>query len=273
MPRYRCEEHGLEYNMFYVQKRISHLAACTGPAVVCNRLLGAPAFVKLTYCVIRSYWILMIHMAIQIGQQLVHSYAIWKAYCSQQTYIDQLQSVAHCYFLFSGPVYPCSRGQGYPYSREAGNLCSRGPGYPCSMQSSYPWNTGNTLAKSHILGGVRASVPRSTIITQGRQAITESRGRYWVHNFFKPFTHKQKHRNWRISTQNVKNMLKLTPITVSLPGDAVLRHNCTHDSLTLLWQRLEYFRRIRSTPWSLMPWFYNELCWQIISRHIFDYLG
>ena len=32
------------------------------------------------------------------------------------------------------------------------------------------------------------------IITQGRQAITESRGRYRVHNFSKPVsvTHKQK---------------------------------------------------------------------------------
>ena len=66
------------------------------------------------------------------------------------------------------------------------------------------------------------------IITQGRQAITESRGRYRVHNFLKPVTHKQKHRNRRISAQSVKKMLKFTPITVSLPGNAVLRHNCTH---------------------------------------------
>ena len=87
--------------------------------------------------------------------------------------------------------------------------------------------TGNTLAKSQMLGGVRASVPLSTIMTQGRQAITESRGRYRVHNFSKPVTHKQKHRNRRISTQNVKNVLKFTPITVSLHGNAVLRHECT----------------------------------------------
>ena len=71
-----------------------------------------------------------------------------------------------------------------------------------------------------VLGGVRASVPRSTIITQGRQAITESRGRYRVYNFSKPVTHKQKHRKRRISAQNVKNVLKFTPITVSLPDDA-----------------------------------------------------
>ena len=88
-------------------------------------------------------------------------------------------------------------------------------------------HTGNTLTKPQILGGVRASVPRSTIITQGRQAITESCGRYRVHNFSKPVTHKQKHRNRHISAQNVKNVLKFTPITVSLPGNAVLRHNCT----------------------------------------------
>ena len=44
-------------------------------------------------------------------------------------------------------------------------------------------STGNILAKSQILGGVRASVPRSMIITQDWQAITESRGRYRVHNF------------------------------------------------------------------------------------------
>ena len=87
--------------------------------------------------------------------------------------------------------------------------------------------TGNTLVKSQILGGIRASVPRSTIITQGRQAITESRGRYRVHNFSKPVTQTQKHHNRRISAQNVKNMLKFTPITLSLPGNAVLRHNCT----------------------------------------------
>ena len=83
--------------------------------------------------------------------------------------------------------------------------------------------TGNTLAKSQILGGVRASVPRSTIITQGRQAVTESHGRYRVHNFSKPVTHKQKHRNRCISAENVK----FTLITVLLPGNAVLRHNCT----------------------------------------------
>ena len=92
------------------------------------------------------------------------------------------------------------------------------------------WRT-QALAKSQILGGVRASVPRSTIITQGRQAITEPRGRYRVHNFSKPVTHKQKHRNWRISAQNV-NVLKFTPITVSLPGNAVLRHITAHRSST-----------------------------------------
>ena len=78
------------------------------------------------------------------------------------------------------------------------------------------WPTGNTLAKSQMLGGVRASVPRSTIITQGWQAITESCGRYRVYNFSKPVTHKQKHGNRGISAQNVKNVLKFTPITFFL---------------------------------------------------------
>ena len=96
-----------------------------------------------------------------------------------------------------------------------------------SQRASTVETTGNTLAKSQILGGVRASVPRSTIITQGRQAITESRGRYWVHNFSKPVTHKQKHRNRRMSAQNIKNVIKFTSTTVLLPGNAVLRHNCT----------------------------------------------
>ena len=50
-------------------------------------------------------------------------------------------------------------------------------------QSTLVIITGNRLAKSQILGGVLASVPRSTIITQGWQAITESLGRYQVHNF------------------------------------------------------------------------------------------
>ena len=101
--------------------------------------------------------------------------------------------------------------------------------------------TGNTLAKSQILEGVRASVPRCTIITQGRQAITESCGWYRVHNFSKPVTHKQKHRNRRISAQNVKNMLKFTPIAVSLPGNAVLRHNCTRSSTSLVIRESQMF--------------------------------
>ena len=70
-------------------------------------------------------------------------------------------------------------------------------------------------------------IPVKCPITQGRQAITEPRGRHRVHNFSKPVKHKQKHRNRRISAQNVKDVLNFTPITVSLPGNAVLRHNCT----------------------------------------------
>ena len=115
--------------------------------------------------------------------------------------------------------------------------------------------TGNTLAKSQILWGIRASVPRSTIITQGRQAITESRGRYRVHNFSKPVTHKQKHHNRRISAQNVKNMLKFTPITVSLPGNAVLLHNCTQKFHLARYPRIPNVFRTSNLPVSI-----NVIC-------------
>ena len=47
MPRCRCMEHGLEYIMFYVQKYIAHLVACSGPLLVHDRPLEALAFVKL----------------------------------------------------------------------------------------------------------------------------------------------------------------------------------------------------------------------------------
>ena len=50
VPRCRCVEHGFEYITFYVQKHIANLAACSGPLLVCDGLLGASAFVKLTYC-------------------------------------------------------------------------------------------------------------------------------------------------------------------------------------------------------------------------------
>ena len=77
---------------------------------------------------------------------------------------------------------------------------------------------------SHILGVVHGSVPRSTIITQGRQAIKSPVGDIGA-QFFNA-CHTQTHRNWHISAQNVKNMLKFTRITVSLPAYAVWRHNC-----------------------------------------------
>ena len=82
--------------------------------------------------------------------------------------------------------------------------------FPNHDSSDRGRDTGNTLAKSQILGGVRASVPRSTIITQGRQAIIESRGRYRLHNFSKPVTHKQKHRNRRMSNKkcNLLNIIQ-----------------------------------------------------------------
>ena len=46
MPRCECEEHGLEYITFYVQKHIAHLAVCSWPQLVCDGPLGAAAFVK-----------------------------------------------------------------------------------------------------------------------------------------------------------------------------------------------------------------------------------
>ena len=54
MPWCGCVERGLEYVMFYVQKYIAHLVACSGPLLVRNGPLGAPAFVKLAYC--RCTW-------------------------------------------------------------------------------------------------------------------------------------------------------------------------------------------------------------------------
>ena len=42
-------EHGLEYITFYVQKHITPLAVYSGPLLVCDKLLGVPAFVRLAY--------------------------------------------------------------------------------------------------------------------------------------------------------------------------------------------------------------------------------
>ena len=46
---------------------------------------------------------------------------------------------------------------------------NHGVNWPCTFVS-----TGNTLAKSHIFGVVRGSVSRTTLITQGQQAITNT---------------------------------------------------------------------------------------------------
>ena len=142
-------------------------------------------------------------------------------------------------------------------------LCSHKGLLKLLQQSLEGWWTGGHRqhTKSQISGGVCASVPRSTIITQGRQAITESRGRYQVHNFSKPVTLKQKHRNWRISAQNVKNMLKFTPITVSLPGNAVLRHNSVlRSSASLVIHECQMFsgpQIFRSQKCHLFTWNHN----------------
>ena len=49
--QYGYEEHGLEYITFYVQKHIAPVMLCSGPSQVCDKPLGGPAFVRLTYYV------------------------------------------------------------------------------------------------------------------------------------------------------------------------------------------------------------------------------
>ena len=49
MPLCSCEEHGLGYVTFYVQKHITHLVACSGSTLARYGPLGAPAFVTLAY--------------------------------------------------------------------------------------------------------------------------------------------------------------------------------------------------------------------------------
>ena len=50
IPQCWYMEHGLKYITFYFQKHIAPLTMCYNPLLVCNKLLGAPAFVKLVYC-------------------------------------------------------------------------------------------------------------------------------------------------------------------------------------------------------------------------------
>ena len=57
-----------------------------------------------------------------------------------------------------------------------------------------------------VLGKVKSL---TSVRQQGRCGQSESRGRYRVHIFSKPVTHKQKHRNRRISAQNVKKYVKI----------------------------------------------------------------
>ena len=51
MPWSGCVEHRLKHITFYIQKYIAHLVACSGPPLARDGSLGAPAFVKLAYCV------------------------------------------------------------------------------------------------------------------------------------------------------------------------------------------------------------------------------
>ena len=49
MSRCGCVEHGLEYITFDVQKHIAPLVVYSGPPLVREGPLGAPAFVRLAY--------------------------------------------------------------------------------------------------------------------------------------------------------------------------------------------------------------------------------
>ena len=49
MPWCGCVEHLLQYIVFYAQKHIAYLAAFSWPTLVGDRLLGAPASLKLAY--------------------------------------------------------------------------------------------------------------------------------------------------------------------------------------------------------------------------------
>ena len=51
MPWCGCVEHGLKCITFYVKKYTQHLAGTSGPPLLCDGPLGAPAFVKIAYCI------------------------------------------------------------------------------------------------------------------------------------------------------------------------------------------------------------------------------
>ena len=47
-------EYGLAHIMFYVHKHMTPLGVCSGLPLVHNKLLGAPAFVRLAYCILET---------------------------------------------------------------------------------------------------------------------------------------------------------------------------------------------------------------------------
>ena len=49
IPQCVYVEHGLVYITFYVQKHMAPMAVCSGPSLVRDTPLGAPAFVRLAY--------------------------------------------------------------------------------------------------------------------------------------------------------------------------------------------------------------------------------
>ena len=62
MPWRGCVERRLKHITFYIQKYIAHLVACSGPPLVRDGSLGAPAFVKLAYCVEGEWVALPTHL-------------------------------------------------------------------------------------------------------------------------------------------------------------------------------------------------------------------
>ena len=83
----RYMKHGLKYIMFYAQKDMTPLTACSGPLLVHDKLLGATAFVRLTYWYFHTDLVEAIIQTSDVGvyitslqwvNSLWHSDAIWR---------------------------------------------------------------------------------------------------------------------------------------------------------------------------------------------------
>ena len=64
IPQFGYMEHGLKYNMFYIEKHKAPQAMCYDPMLVCDKPLGAPTFVKLVYCGVKKQYCAPDHMGI-----------------------------------------------------------------------------------------------------------------------------------------------------------------------------------------------------------------